>query len=376
MGTRKRKPTGKDYGRRLYVTDRPYMDQMGDTTVRHELEIMLFKHSEFEKPYLSDDYPDMQYRYHPPQDPPPGPGPVPPDPHPPRPNPIDPDPPIWILFRCFFEGCFCPGQEKCGTLNCSQDITGAKSDSGTIKLTGGKTTKQMCITASASAKSTIRVKVSMVHFEYKGTRITLRKTGSHEFVVDECPEKDCCTCGGESIGYTSQQMTISTTQNLSVVGAKAGCSYTWEATNGTLSTSSGTATVFTAPSSNPDCASNAVITLKCEGTTVTTLSIAINSSSTADQMALSFCENRICPPCGSFSGYCGHCSKWMACDGRNWIRWKIGSNDSSCDCMGYAFPNEMYSDWQTCAAVGMAEGWADVRTPTQISQGCCPYQLL
>lgn len=384
MGTKRKTPTGKDYGRRLYLTDRPYMDQMQDTTNQASLEILAFKHSEFEKPYISDDYPDMQYRYSPPQPGPVPPGPVPPDPHPPHPPGPDPKPPIWIVFKCWFEGCFCPGETKCGTLTCTQDITGARASPGTATLTGGNNVKQMCINAPSTAKSLITVHVGMVHYEYSGGHATMRKSGSADIYVDECTGDECgCVCGGEVIDYTTQQMEISTSQTLSVKNAKAGCTYTWEVSSGggTIG-SAGTSVTYTAPSSNPDCAANATINLFCTNKAgvpqnAGSLSIAINSTTQKDELAAQFCEDRICPPCGTFSGACGACFKYIACDGRNYNRAIIGGNDGACDCMGYAFPNEMQSGWQDCAMKGMVSGiTADIRTAGQKSAGCCPYQFL
>ena len=82
-------------------------------------------------------------------------------------------------------------------------------------------------------------------------------------------------CGGESIGYVSQQMGVNDIQSLTVVNPVSGGSYTWEVTTGGGSITSGG--VYTAPATNAECANNPTISLKCGGNVMATLALAVNA---------------------------------------------------------------------------------------------------
>jgi len=60
----------KEYGRRQYVdyTEDPYMSDMKKVTDFEMYALNLFpeKHSEYKKPYMEDDYLEMEYAYSPP----------------------------------------------------------------------------------------------------------------------------------------------------------------------------------------------------------------------------------------------------------------------------------------------------------------------
>jgi hypothetical protein len=57
--------TDKDFGRRLYASDKGYTEQMKEVTDKAKLDVKPFHLSEFKKPYLTDDYVEMEHRYSP-----------------------------------------------------------------------------------------------------------------------------------------------------------------------------------------------------------------------------------------------------------------------------------------------------------------------
>lgn len=59
------KPANRDFGRRLYLSDKGYVEQMRQTTDRAKLNEQEFPLSEFKKPYATDSYEEMEYRYSP-----------------------------------------------------------------------------------------------------------------------------------------------------------------------------------------------------------------------------------------------------------------------------------------------------------------------
>jgi hypothetical protein len=57
--------TDKDFGRRLYASDKGYTEQMKEVTDKAKLDVKPFHLSEFKKPYLTDDYVEMEHQYSP-----------------------------------------------------------------------------------------------------------------------------------------------------------------------------------------------------------------------------------------------------------------------------------------------------------------------
>lgn len=114
-------------------------------------------------------------------------------------------------------------------------------------------------------------------------------------------------CAG-SISFTTQQMSVNQTQNLSwndntVYPAARPCEdpmdafeFSWSLSGGgSLSSTTEQNTVYTSPATNPNCDQNATISLLCNGVVVDTLEIAINSGSTSlAYRALSCREEGFC----------------------------------------------------------------------------------
>jgi hypothetical protein len=117
--------SNKDYGRRLYVDDANYNEQMGVGSRRPAFtqNTALYKQSEFKKPYREDSYSEMEYGADPSSGlPPPWPGP-PSD----NPAPYEGDAPIspWtVRFLCWGDPCYGYGEMHCETITCVWPITG------------------------------------------------------------------------------------------------------------------------------------------------------------------------------------------------------------------------------------------------------------
>jgi hypothetical protein len=97
---------------------------------------------------------------------------------------------------------------------------------------------------------------------------------------------DASNCAG-SINYTTQQMSVNQTQNISWTDSTVykpcqenSLTFTWSLSGGgSLSSLTEKNTVYTAPSQNPDCRDNATISLLCNGVVIDTLEIAILAAS-------------------------------------------------------------------------------------------------
>lgn len=212
-------------------------------------------------------------------------------------------------------------------------------------------------------------------------------------------EPPLCTCEGETIGYTSAQMSINQTQSLTVVGAREGCVYTWGlAGGGSLSSNTGTTIVYTAPATNPNCANNAVITLQLEGEICDTLEIAVNAYASdlrvyeINSDCIEYCVQAVPNPWYNAKYYytkVGYKCNGTVYDTRNvTIKSLSGGSWRSCpailDALNYSW---IYScahiyGVSCCAAYeagliyGDLPGVTDLRTTAQKTAGCCPAALL
>ena len=107
--------------------------------------------------------------------------------------------------------------------------------------------------------------------------------GKSGFMICDRPK-----CEDESIGYTTQQMTVNETQTLNVQNAKPGKPYTWTLEGGgSLNVYEGTSVIYTAPSTNPNCNSNPTIIMWVEDEQCDALVIAVTAITGSDNMAYS-----------------------------------------------------------------------------------------
>jgi hypothetical protein len=215
------------------------------------------------------------------------------------------------------------------------------------------------------------------------------------FLADDMGE-ECATldvtvespCGGESIGYTTLQMNVNTSQTLTVVNPVAGKGYGWIASSGNID-ATGLSVTYTAPSSNTNCVDNATITLTCDGETEDSITIAVNANATtavayAIKVLTTACWTNICDPpytcyhaqsttnaykCDGTQppdGYAG-CINALGFGGDCNMRY-----GGACSCAWVAANTGPY--FGVCPTVGY--GTTDLRTALMKTQGCCPAQLM
>ena len=189
--------------------------------------------------------------------------------------------------------------------------------------------------------------------------------------TDECfPCEYECSCVGISIGYTTQGMRVNEEQTLTVEGGVDGCVYAWGLVGGgTLSGEEGGSVVYTAPATNPNCESNAVVSLSVEGIGICgSLGIAISGT--------------------SGYAYVDYTGEGMMCNGGYCFaeRWLYDCND---DLINGGLTGCTPYGWPRCATYGnppvahLEECWADcyfgiidVRSDSSKLAGCCPEGLL
>jgi hypothetical protein len=213
--------------------------------------------------------------------------------------------------------------------------------------------------------------------------------GYWEIKLDGC---SAGTCTG-SIGYTTTQMSTSGTQTLTVVDAVSGATYTWAITSGggSLSTDTGTSTVYTAPATNANCSNNPTISLSCEiaavgcvagsaATVIDTLEIAVNAYTAGSAIGRKCIITNI--------GYCalgyGGLWYWYALAGSAYALSCNGSESLSATTTKGSAGNatcstsQAYAEAQALSALGCAtwDTWTDLRSAADKANGCCPAQLM
>jgi len=235
------------------------------------------------------DYPDLEYTY-PPFNPPPF------DPWPPGPVPPKDDPPggdITNEFGCTDPTfCWCPEEEKCGTVSCTQTAVAAQAVYETGEYVYCRNNR-LCITASNVSSDPMQVEIVM----QKSTKLAggqiVRQQARDIVSVKKCEDSKCCGCKNSKISYTTNAMNISETQNLSATKITDACKtkakLTWTASNGSISPSTGRDVVYTAPATNLNCDESADITLYCDGKVIDTLHITVNASGTGMAVVYNTC---------------------------------------------------------------------------------------
>ncbi len=391
----KRKPTNKDYGRRHYVSDDDYQTAMRRVPDKAMYNENIIKQSEFKKPYRKDSetYEEMEYHY--------------PDfnfPDFPQPNTdIEGEIPGTDLYdyglvHCFGDLCYCKGQTKCFDWSCTYPLVKAWFDDPSMGVSFSG--NQICITAPATGVFGSQTLWYDVQLRRNPTPlqtkrgITQRLTSiSHLYKdVPECDSSQCCGCTGISIGYTTQQMAVSTQQTLTVVGAVAGCTYNWAIASGggSLSANTGTSVIYTAPATNPECALNPTITLSMGITQCASLYLSINAAGTTiagyhashdivTDHSTDQCCTRVTGICyykvRAVNFYCNNTygstnrdcspSHSIGCDVAQYYAW----------CSTECAIERANCDLVACTD-GCAEGVHDTRTAAQKTAGCCPLELM
>lgn len=194
-------------------------------------------------------------------------------------------------------------------------------------------------------------------------------------------------CGEGDITYTTQQMEVDEQQTLGFSGTWNQYCHSWEITSGGGSLGAVAANgdvVYTAPSSNPECDNNPVISLISGGMVIDTISIAINAvSGAAYEIQLACCE------CVGDGGEWSTCSPGTYCNAQgrsicvggftdryycNGVKYQTAGMSGcvafNCAQCGYP-PNPVYPNG--CYAPPITN---DTRTAQQKTDGCCPAGLL
>ena len=213
--------------------------------------------------------------------------------------------------------------------------------------------------------------------------ITLSPWLSEDDRMTPCISKDVTitspSCGTGKIGYTSQQMTGSTTQQLTVTTPQAGSTYTWEVTSGggTISETG----LYTAPVSNPNCTNNPTISLKVGTDVCDTLVIAI-SIVTDDYSAVYDWHDTRCTVynpnlCNCYvKNYAYNCLGNLRAGYPCEATKQLSTTPAPCSvCFNTPYPG-------SCGATNnsinqlIAMSPIDLRNSAQKTAGCCPQQLL
>jgi len=195
--------------------------------------------------------------------------------------------------------------------------------------------------------------------------------------------------GGERIGYETQQMQVGGTQTLTVTGARADASYRWRVASGggSLSATTGTSVVYTAPSSNPDCENNPVITLSSDGASCDTLQIAVHGAGTNDWY-YPVSKVGAVEVCQEHADHTALCRAWIGCDGNpsencRPVGPNCGMTSFFCNSHGWFLTRPCNSESApynippgTYCSGSMGPTYKDIRTPMMKANGCCPAALL
>ena len=358
----------REFGRRLYATDLPYEEAMNQLTQKHLDTVKLIKQSEFEKPYLEDDYVPMEYAFYPPNYPPYAPQ-----------NPggtVVPDCRVGVEASGSLDSWReCDPEDDCSAwiFTCAHKL---------ISITCG-----YCTIARITPLEGDRLEVIIcskedkLDVQYQTTEDPSKPPEWKKFEE----ERECCVETAISIGYTSQQMACDGTQALTASpGADEADCYTWSLSGGgSLSATTGKSVIYTAPSSNANCENNPTITLTNKSGATATLKIAVNCyGSTGPAYAYTW---DIQPAEG-----CVHqiYQQAKACDGSNYGS-AVGCDSCSCTydatCCCY-WPTTRCPPEFACTQAGVVArctscnnctlGNVDVRTTAMKTAGCCPAALL
>jgi len=183
----------------MYVSKKPYSEQIRIPTDKNQDDQIDKKHSEFKKPYLSDTYEEMEYF----ADAPIGyafmPGAI--DgvnvdvPWMGTPVPDWPKNPMYIakVFRCDSGPCWCENQTKCFSAFCTNEIIKAMfTTKGYSKWGFTFSGNEFCITAPDGASGSPSVAFFMRHPIQQPDGSMGFREGSYIIIIPKCKDKECC----------------------------------------------------------------------------------------------------------------------------------------------------------------------------------------
>jgi len=328
------------------------------------------KQSEFDKPYKGRSHPDVEYSFDFPNltfgwpdfggDVTPG-------------YYDDLDKLNWNAnFYCSISPCYCEGTEKCFDSGCTWRVVAVEVVEGRISVSG---TNRICIKGETGYEGTAEIRIIQA---FGPGELTDGRTiyGNQYVFVPPCDEDECCACSGnELINYTSQTMTVSTSDTLTITNQSAGndC-YAWEisgsgfafdGTDGSQTTAEGGSVTLYAPSANAECThSGTTVSLLCSGNVIDTVSFSVSAAG-HDPNAVAYVD---CPPCSYRPGgaACAWVHDWYCVCGRYNCYGTYVNSGNYC-CVGNS-----EADCQACAAQSVCNATNDIRSAPRITAGCCP----
>lgn len=192
---------------------------------------------------------------------------------------------------------------------------------------------------------------------------------------------DCMVCDNVSIGYTSTQQNVGTSQTLTVNNPVPGVTYEWEQSGGgSLSDRRGDSTTLTAPADNPNCTKNSTIYLKdkASGQICASLSVTYTNPNAGGGYKIWYqTESYKGGPYRSLYSNPPLCSNLY--NSRHWNYNCAGEGQPEASsgalfCIDARFP---CSDWiGTTTAGSLCDRMQDTRTDAQRLAGCCPQALM
>lgn len=283
----------KDAGQKPQnAEDKEYVEMIQQqTTFEADAEGGDFRYSENYQNFDPEkkDYSDLEYTY-PPFNPPP---------FDPWFDPVIPkdDPPgggdITNEFGCKDPSfCWCPDEERCGAVSCTQEAVAAEVSDPASGASAYCHHNKLCVTGAEVSPDSLSIEITMQsRTSIPGGEV--RTQARDTVVVERCAAEKCCNCTKSKIVYTTNQMNISETQNLSASEISKGCKdkvkLLWTVTNGSLDKYTGAEVVFTAPATNINCDEDADINLYCDGKLIDSLHITINASGTGYAVVYNTC---------------------------------------------------------------------------------------
>ncbi len=201
------------------------------------------------------------------------------------------------------------------------------------------------------------------------------------------------TCAG-TIVYGTLQMFTGGIQPLTVSTTAPGDVYTWSATSGSFDRTKGTSVVYTAPSTNANCASNPTITLYCNGVAKNTVTFAVNATSastvawyfTVTTLGTCICggvrPTRLCYRSADGARKTITCAGTVSTSGTA-TDTQGATGDSDDDTLCAQAETNVKASLISLLRSGLYpvpaatwDTWLDNRTAEQKAAGCCPSQLL
>ena len=265
----------QDYGRRLYIPDQSYGEQMGvgSRKIAFTQNTNVYQQSNLKKPYKEDDYDDMEYLA---------------DAYPGLPlfdfdfgsavdSPLElPYPgeegysPWHVKFLCFSNPCYGYGEQHCESLSCQWPVTGFHIHSKPAGCTTNFSPNQICAQCPAGETGWISFDIIMLAtFQHNGA--TVKVEGRYfNMSINRCTglcDDSGIAWGGPETIARSSSVEVSITDSLGTKGS----SYSWSVsgTGFTLDNAITTGLTNTLNADATACGLATITITGCDGTVIT-----------------------------------------------------------------------------------------------------------